>query len=264
MGVHYSAKLAATGGLPPYTWSISAGTLPAGLTLNAFTGVISGTPTNNSFGPFTAQVTDAENPPMTSAIAGMSITVTVAPLAVTTASGLPTATVGQPYAVRLDGAGGIRPYTWSLSGGALPAGLTLHPATGLISGTPTAAGVGQASFSVALTDSENPAVVAGADETLTVTPVLSVTTTSLPSGMVGSPYDQNISATGGFSPYSWSIVAGSLPPGLFLSPSGSIQGDCTQPGIYFFTVQVQDSSNPAEVATAALAIGVNAGPPPPP
>jgi fibronectin type 3 domain-containing protein len=68
--------LAATGGLPPYTWSVIQGSLPAGLTLDANSGVISGTPTAPGTFNFTMQVSDSESPPAT-ASAPLSITVSV-------------------------------------------------------------------------------------------------------------------------------------------------------------------------------------------
>ena len=61
----YNQPMAATGGTAPLTWSISAGTLPAGLNLDATTGVISGTPTATGTSPFTVQVQDAGGNPDT-------------------------------------------------------------------------------------------------------------------------------------------------------------------------------------------------------
>ncbi len=69
---------------------------------------------------------------------------------------------------------------------------------------------------------------------------LIVTTQSLPSATVGSPYSATLTATGGLPPYTWSIISGSLPPGLSLDTSGNITGTPTTPGTYNFTVQVVD------------------------
>jgi Putative Ig domain len=100
------------------------------------------------------------------------------------------------------------------------------------------------------------------EESVTITPLLSVTTTALPSGTVGASYSAHLSAAGGFAPYSWSIVSGSLPGGLFFF-DGIIQGTPMQPSDSPFTVQVEDSSNPAEVAQQALTIDITGTPPPP-
>jgi hypothetical protein len=88
-------------------------------------------------------------------------------------------------------------------------------------------------------------------------PPLSVTTTSLPNGTQSVAYNQSLAATGGTAPYSWSLVSGTLPPGLALSSSGQISGTPTTAGTSNFTVQVTDSSSPAQTATQALSIAVS-------
>ncbi|MEY4173196.1 MAG: hypothetical protein RI900_361 [Actinomycetota bacterium] len=142
----YSQMLAATGGRMSYTWALAAGALPSGITLNATTGLLSGTPTVAGTSNFTVRVTDAS-----AATATKAFTVVVtAPLAISTAS-LPGGSVGTAYSATLAATGGAAPYTWSLSAGALPAGLSLNATTGAITGTPTAGGT--ASFTVRVTDS---------------------------------------------------------------------------------------------------------------
>jgi hypothetical protein len=195
-GASYSATLTATGGIKPYTWSITAGALPAGLKLHPATGVISGTSSAVGTADFTVTVTDSEAPAAT-ASADESITVDVAPLAVTTVA-LPQGTVGTLYSATLAAAGGIPKYTWSITAGALPAGLKLHPATGLISGTPT--GTGTTDFTVTVTDAESPPASASATESITVPAALKVTTVSLPAAAVGSPYSATLTAIGGVPP----------------------------------------------------------------
>jgi hypothetical protein len=167
VGAAYSQTLAATGGTAPYTWSVvpGSGSLPAGLSLNASTGVISGTPTAAGRSVFTVQVTDSSTPPIT-ATQPLSITV-LAPLSVTT-SVLPDAPVGAAYSQTLAATGGTAPYTWSVvpGSGSLPAGLSLNASTGVISGTPTAAG--RSVFTVQVTDSSTPPMTATANLSITV------------------------------------------------------------------------------------------------
>ena len=150
-GTAYSTTLQATGGTTPYNWIVSAGTLPAGLTLAASTGVILGTPITAGTVSFTVQVTDAANNMGTKAL---SIAVASAPQSpsVNTTS-LPGATTGTVYSTTLQASGGTTPYSWSVSAGTLPAGLSLVAGTGVISGTPTATGT--ASFTVQVTDAVN-------------------------------------------------------------------------------------------------------------
>jgi Putative Ig domain len=254
VGTLYSATLAAAGGVPKYTWSITAGALPAGLKLHPATGLISGTPTGTGTTDFTVTVTDAESPPA-SASATESITVPAA-LKVTTVS-LPAAAVGSPYSATLTAVGGVLPYTWSIPAGTLPAGLTLDPSTGVISGIPSAPG--KASFSVEVTDSGSPPASATAALSITVVSPLAVTTLSLPAAVNGSPYSSTLGATGGVGPYTWSLSpgAGTLPAGLTLnSATGTISGIASVDGVARFTVIVTDSGSPPASATAALSITV--------
>ena len=76
-GTAYSATLAASGGVAPYIWSLTSGSLPAGLSLNSSTGAITGTPTTAGISSFTVQVTDSESTPA-STTANLSITVNAA------------------------------------------------------------------------------------------------------------------------------------------------------------------------------------------
>ena len=87
-------------------------------------------------------------------------------------------------------------------------------------------------------------------------PSLSVSTNSLPDGTQSAPYNQNLAAVGGTAPYSWSLLSGTLPSGLIGSTSGQISGTPTSPGTNNFTVQVTDSSVPAQTATQSLSITV--------
>jgi len=95
-------------------------------------------------------------------------------------------------------------------------------------------------------------------------PDLVITTTSLPDGTVGVAYSQTLQATGGVTPYTWSVVSGSLPAGLSLgSSTGTVSGTPTATGTSNFTVQVADSQQPADTDTQALSITTVAAPPAP-
>jgi hypothetical protein len=144
--VPYSSGLTASGGTTPYTWSIHTGTLPAGLTLNTATGVISGTPTaaGTSSG-IVIRVTGAASNFADSD--PQSITVALFPVLSGT---LASASNGVAYSQGFTLTGGHTPVTWSISSGTLPAGLTINSSTGVISGTPT--GFGDSTFTVQVVD----------------------------------------------------------------------------------------------------------------
>jgi hypothetical protein len=246
VGMPYAETLAASGGVAPYSWLVTVGPLPAGLTLNASTGAISGTPTAAGTTPLTVQVTDSLSQTATKAL---SLTVSASGSLIVTKSTLPNGTIGAPYSQTLTASGGTTPYTWSITTGGLPAGLTLVPGTGVISGTPTASGT--TTFTATVTDN----VLATATRILTiaVSPLL-VTTTSLPSGQVGVAYSQTLAASGGTSPYSWAVSGGALPAGLTLSTAGVLSGTPTTAGLSSFSVQVTDASS--VVANATLTVSV--------
>ncbi|HWB84179.1 MAG TPA: putative Ig domain-containing protein [Bryobacteraceae bacterium] len=247
VGVAYSQTLAAGGGVPPYTWAVSNGALPQGLTLSV-AGAISGTPAAAGTANFTVKATDTAN---VTATGSLSIAVNPPALTVTTAS-LADGAVSAPYTQTLSAGGGVPPYSWTVTGGVLPPGLTLS-AAGVIAGTPSAAGL--SSFSVQVSDGAS----GKASKTLTINvmPAPLRITTTLPVGVVNTAYSQQASASGGSPPYSWSVLSGSLPPILKLSPSGAISGTPTTPGVFTFTLQASDSNNAS--ATETLSLSVQAG-----
>ncbi|MCB9384653.1 MAG: putative Ig domain-containing protein [Bryobacterales bacterium] len=232
VGQSVSVTLAATNGTTPYTWSISAGVLPAGLSLNPSTGAITGSPATAGTASFTARVSDANSVTDSKAL---SMTVNAAP-SITTST-LPETTVGASYASTMVATGGTGVLTWSISSGALPAGVTLN-STGSLSGTPTTAGT--ASFTVKVTDTNS--VEATKELSIVVNPPPSITTSSLPFGVTSESYSQTAAATGGTAPLTWSVASGSLPSGIALSSTtGEIHGAPSGPGDSTFLLRVTDA-----------------------
>jgi uncharacterized surface protein with fasciclin (FAS1) repeats len=159
--VAYSASLEASGGTEPYAWSITAGALPIGVTLDSATGQIAGTPTEAGNFAVTFTVTDADSD---TASRELPITIAAAPLVIETTS-LPSAVLGTTYEATLAATGGTEPFTWTVTEGALPDGLVLAEGTGVISGTPTAEG----EFAITVQVEDSAEVTASKALTITVT-----------------------------------------------------------------------------------------------
>ena len=254
----YAQTLQATGGTPGYTWALTSGTLPAGLSLDPTTGVVSGVPTTPGTSNLVFTVTD-----QTSATASsVSLSLTISdPVAIATTT-LPPATTGSAYSTPLSGTGGVGPYTWTLLGGALPTGLSLSGG-GLITGS--TGSTGSFPLVLRLTDSQGktsirtltlqvqaPATTPGP----TTPPTLQITTITLPGGVVGIPYDQPIQVTGGVGPFTF-VSNGGLPPGLSLDPSsGRLSGTPNGSGSFSFTVTVMDQNGLISSRTFTVAIAV--------
>jgi len=146
VGVAYSHFFPATGGTPPYTFAIFAGALPDGLTLDTATGEVSGTPTLVGTFGFTISVTDGIDTDF------IECTITIAAALEIECDSPPSGTVGLAYSHFFPATGGIPPYTFAITAGALPNGLTLDTATGEVSGNPILAGL--FAFTIQVTDDD--------------------------------------------------------------------------------------------------------------
>ena len=171
-----------------------------------------------------------------------------------TTSSLPTASVGAAYSAVVGAIGGVQPYTFSITAGSLPGGLTLNKSTGVISGTPTQAGT--SNFTVRVQDSDPVApATASVNLGMKVVVPLVITNTGFPAGRVGTAYSQTLTASGGTPPYVWSLSSVSaLPNGLLLSPQGVISGTPTTAGTTSFIVNVSDSASQLVSDTFNIAI----------
>lgn len=246
-------------GTSPFTWSITSGNLPTGLSLNADSGAITGTPTTIVNATFTVQVTDAK-----SLTGSKSLSINIRGAVSITPPTLPGGTVGTAYLATLTATGGVLPYTWSVSSGTLPAGLTLttnSDSTATISGTPTL--LGTSTFNIQVADAETPPATGNSGSlNIYIEGVVTISNTSLPDGNVAIFYDQQLIATGGLAPYTWSLISGSLPPGLSLTnTTGVISGTPTTTGPYAITVQVVDSESTPATASGMFTITINPTPP---
>lgn len=164
---------------------------------------------------------------------------------------LSNAVVGATYSAAVLAENGSAPYTFSLASGSLPAGLSLA-STGVISGTPTAAAA--SSFVVVVTDAKGSTASATLSLTVVTGSAPTLTGATLASGTVGTAYSASIAAAGGTTPYTYSVISGSLPAGLTLSTTGAITGTPTATGTASFVVRVTDKNSLTATATFSLTI----------
>ncbi len=223
-GQSFTQTLSAVGGTQPYAWSLIAGTLPAGIALNAASGVLSGTPTASSYSQtLTFQVADKRGVTATVALPfainnALTITTTVLPLIVP----------GQFYQFQLNAEGGQGSYAWSLANGsaALPGGVTLS-AAGVLSGA-TSLQAFSANLIVQVTDGANNVASQTFALTIGTTSGLTIDTEGIGEVVRGGAYQGVVRVLGnGSAPFSWSVTPdtpNALPAGLTLATSQGNMG----------------------------------------
>ena len=223
----YNMQLTATGG-SGLSWSVSSGSLPAGLTLNPSTGQISGTPTQTGDSTFQVKVTDGSG--SRSDVQTYTLSV-VEKLQV--AGQVPVGEVGVAYSFKPNATGGRPPYKWSATG--LPAGLTLDAATGAIAGTPTTPGAA----AVKLTATDSLGLTTTLSANLPVVSKLAVAKKALSVAKTGRAYAARLAVTGGVRPLTWK--ASGAPTGLRLNArTGILSGIPRKAGTYRIAVRVTD------------------------
>jgi hypothetical protein len=235
VGTSFSDTFAQTGANGTATFTVNTGTLPNGITLAA-NGTLSGIPTQSGSFPITVKVTDSNactgiSPTYTLVVSCQTITVTN--------PATTTGTVGAVFNQTFTQTGGIGTITWSKSG-AIPVGLTFHPTTGVLDGTPTQAG----SFPITVTATDqNGCAGSGALYTLVVAcNVITVTNPATTTGTVDAVFNQTFTQSGGNGTITWS-KSGALPAGiLFNTSTGVLSGTPTAPGTFPITVTATDAN----------------------
>ncbi len=255
VGESYSFQLTSTGGGGQITWSVENGNLPPGLSLN-INGLISGMPTQiGTFDHLEFGATDAYNQLAKNDDLTLRVDAPVLTLKPVTA---PQGTAGTNYSLQLTASGGSEPYAWGISqGNTLPAGLTIIPNTGLISGTPTAAGTRSVQVYVVSADGQNKNLTLNFDIRV---PSLVIQAASVPEGKVHVFYDFTPTVTGQQpnETLTWSIESGALPQGMNFTPAtGRIWGNFRTAGTINLVLRVQGTNG----RFGTLPIVINVQPP---
>ncbi len=244
-GTAYSNTLTASGGTIPFTWTLSSGTLPTGITVQS-AGSLSGTTSQSGTFNVTVQVTDSSSPKQTSS---KSLTLTVAAAVAVTVTPA-TSTIASR---------GTQQFT-ALVTNTTNLGVTWSASSGTISGTGLySAPTVSANTTVTITATSTADTTKSAAATVTVTPPpVIITTTALSSATAGTAYSNTLTATGGTTPFTWTLSSGSLPSGITVQSAGSISGTTTQSGTFNITIQVADSSSPKQTSSTSLSLTVAA------
>jgi hypothetical protein len=254
IGQAYSQQLSAesitslnprSGSPASVTWTIASGSLPPGV--NFSSGLLSGTPTSEGSYTFVVRATGGGDATDTET----ETLVVRQPVTLTTAFGAAKAEVGMPFSSQQSAGGGSGTYTWSVSKGALPAGVTLAN-DGTISGAPTLAG--RYAFTLTVTDNESRAQ--SVDVTLVVKAKLAFKTLKLKNATAGVAYRSKIVMTGGVAPLTWTAT-GKVPKGFKLGKTGLLFGTptkATKAGTYRITVTVIDSLGAVAKKTLTLVV----------
>lgn len=250
-GTAYNATLTASGGVAPYTFALTSGALPPGLSLattGPTTAAITGpNPTTAGTFNFTITATDVNGCPGTRAYSIVIAPAAPCPLISLTPTALPPVSVGATYNATLTASGGVGPYTFALTSGALPAGLsfaTTGVATAAITGpTPTTPGL--FNFTITATDI-NGCPVSQPYLIAIACPVITLSPAALARGSVGAAYSQTITASGGKAPYMFAVTTGALPTGTSLTTTGPTTATITSTtpltaGTYNFTITATDA-----------------------
>jgi hypothetical protein len=274
VGEFYASPAIASGGRRPYTYSLYQSTLPPGLNLDSNSGLISGTLTSlpPSFSPtaapaalsggpnfatqnffFSLRVTDADGFSTVTSSSCIN-TISDTPLLSILTSSLANTQVGATYAAAIDIAGGITPYSATLTG-SLPPGLSYSVVANQvrITGNPQQPGIFAFRFAVRDASGQQ----AFRNYTINVAGIaepLRLTTTVLNGATVGVNYFSGLDAAGGTPPYRFSLAGGALPPGIALAADGNLRGLPTTAGSYRFDLEVTDAFGSRDGRTLSLAV----------
>ncbi|NTX07505.1 putative Ig domain-containing protein [Myxococcus sp. CA040A] len=238
----YGQAPSVLGGKAPYAWTLVSGALPPGLALLG-SGVLDGTPSAAGTSTFSLRVTDANG---ATDMRELSLATYLPPLLAAVA---PQSVYVQDNVARaLQASQGKAPFVFSTPG-PLPTGLSLAP-EGLLHGQPTQGGA--FTFDVIARDANGRTATRSVAFTVLALPT--ITTQALPDATLSTAYQHALTATGGRGTLTWTLVSGTLPPGLSLSPQGTLSGTPSSAGTSSFTVRVSDENGRTAPRTLALVV----------
>ena len=249
VGVAYNGAASASGGVAPYHYAVTHGTLPGGVALGAATGIISGIPQAAGVFSFEISAWDKNgihgDKRLAITVNGESISVTISPTTAVVVSG-----GSQQFTASVSGTSNTA-VSWSATGGTISN-------TGMFSAPTTST---NGSVVVTATSVAQSSTSASANVTVTTkSSGPTITTTSIPSVIIGSPYTADLSATGGAVPYAWSIASGSLPGGINLNRStGVINGTISSTGNFTFVAKVTDANGKTNSRSLTLSVSSSTG-----
>lgn len=231
-GTAYTGTVTASGGTSPYTYAVTSGSLPTGLSL-ASNGAITGTPTIADTFDFTITATDAEG-----CTGARAYSIAVSCPSITLDDTLADGIVGTAYTGSVAASGGSSPYSYARTLGTLPDGLSLA-STGAITGTPTTGG----SFGFTVTATDAHGCTGARAYTVIICATIALDDT-LPDGSDCLTYTGTVTASGGAAAYTYAVTSGSLPGGATLNAStGVISTGSGHPssGTFDFTITATDA-----------------------
>jgi hypothetical protein len=248
----YSEMILLDGGIGPYAFS-HTGELPPGLSLDKFSGIISGTPTQSVFRNIYISVEDSTFPESQTVNKKLSIK-TTSRLTILTPTVLPQAQKGNEINMfNLRAGGGPSPHEWTVANGQLPNGIMINSKTGEIFGT--SLDWGNIIFTVQVQDANY--ATAQKEFLWAISDKLKIVTNFIPDGAIKTEYNFTLKADGGVFPYQWRCKNGTMPDGLSLNPTtGTIYGKPTEQKILTFTIEVNDSDAPAQLAESTFTIEI--------
>ncbi|MEG3178543.1 putative Ig domain-containing protein [Sphingomonas sp. RB3P16] len=247
VGASYSQANPAAGGTAPYSYTLARGALPAGTTLGASTGTVTGVPTNAGAFSYAIQATDSQGVPATATGATVSGTIAQATQTISFAALANASLSASPLTLAATASSGlVVTFSSTTTGVCTVAGSSV---TLLTTGTCT--------ITADQPGNANVAAATQVQRSFTVTPAsLTITPGAVSGASVGASYSQANPAAGGTAPYSYTLASGALPAGTTLGAStGTVTGVPTTAGAFSYAIQATDSQGVPATATGATVSG---------